>query len=491
MCTGKENDLKTTGKRAVSFLLVLILAASVFCMPHVTAKAETADPPRGNVVEKLKKVLKAYPDGSKWTKSFDGGSECYGFAKLVIKEVFGKKGSTVRSWKSVNGTLTLKGMKKIGDDVKKCTAKNVAELLSNARPGDVLYFDRINSDSDSHSMIVYSVSATGVVIYECNYYQKKYGYCGVSKTTVSFQALANRQSQGTPFGKLTLLRADNWDKANSTLKLSGFSGPEGNLPQYPEDCALTGTFTSNYTITKVSAKVIDQKTGEKLTGFSYSREWNSLSYDILTDGLDAAFDFSKLKAGEYKLEITAKDAAGQTKKKSTAFTVPIIPVSSIILDQTAITLRMNTNQKLTATVSPIDASNQALTWKSGDKSIVTVDKNGIITPVGPGQTTVTVTAKDGSGVKATCRVTVLPIPVQGVTLNKTKATLKVGATLTLKATVTPADATNRAVTWKSSNKNVVKVSSGGKLTALKKGTAVITVTTKDGRFIAECTVTVK
>ncbi len=476
--------MKTTGKRAISFLLALFLTSFVFCALGVNVKAETANPPEGNVIEKLEKVLKAYPSGSKWTKSFDGATECYGFAKLVIKEVFGKKGNTPRSWK-YNGTPTT-GMKKIGA-VKESTAANVEALLRKARPGDVLQFDRKNSSSIAHSMIVYSVTKTGAIIYECNYYSK----CGVTLNKLSFKKIADRQSSETPFGKLTLLRADNWDLINSKLGLSGFSGPEGNLSQYPEDCDLTGTFTSNYTINKVTAKVKDEKTGKKLDGLSSSVEWDSLSYDILTDGLDYAFDFSKLKAGEYKLEITAKDAAGQTKKQSTSFTVPIIPVSSITLDQTAITMMMNTNQRLTATISPLDASIQTLAWSSEDKNVVTVDKNGVITPIGPGQTTITATAKDGSGVKATCQVTVLPVPVEGVRLNKTKLTMKVGATLTLKATVMPSDATNRAVTWKSSNKNVVKVTSGGKLTALKKGTACITVKTKDGHFTAECTVTVK
>jgi len=81
------------------------------------------------------------------------------------------------------------------------------------------------------------------------------------------------------------------------------------------------------------------------------------------------------------------------------------------------------------------------------------------------------------------------ISVNGVTLNKSTAILTVGDTLTLNATVTPYDATNKAVRWTSSNTSVAKVSNGT-ITALASGTTVITVTTNDGGYTAKCTVTV-
>lgn len=82
------------------------------------------------------------------------------------------------------------------------------------------------------------------------------------------------------------------------------------------------------------------------------------------------------------------------------------------------------------------------------------------------------------------------ISVERVTLNKTSATLTVGDTLTLTATITPTNATNKNVTWKSSDTTVATVSNGV-VTAKKAGTATITVTTADGSKTATCTVTVK
>ena len=83
------------------------------------------------------------------------------------------------------------------------------------------------------------------------------------------------------------------------------------------------------------------------------------------------------------------------------------------------------------------------------------------------------------------------VSAEEITLNKTSATLVKGASLQLKATVTPADAADGMVTWKSSNTSVAKVSSSGLVTAVAKGTATITVTTKDGSKTATCKVTVK
>ena len=82
------------------------------------------------------------------------------------------------------------------------------------------------------------------------------------------------------------------------------------------------------------------------------------------------------------------------------------------------------------------------------------------------------------------------VPVTGVTLNKTAATLVVNHSEQLTVSVTPANATDQTVTWTSDNEAVVTVDNTGKVTAVGTGQAVITATTKDGSFSASCTVTV-
>lgn len=81
--------------------------------------------------------------------------------------------------------------------------------------------------------------------------------------------------------------------------------------------------------------------------------------------------------------------------------------------------------------------------------------------------------------------------VTKVTLNRKSVTLNKGKTITLKASVAPANAANKKVTWRSSNKNIAVVSRQGKVKAVGKGTAKITVTTEDGKKTAVCTVKVK
>ncbi len=83
------------------------------------------------------------------------------------------------------------------------------------------------------------------------------------------------------------------------------------------------------------------------------------------------------------------------------------------------------------------------------------------------------------------------VSVNGVKLSSTKLTMTVGDTKSISATVTPSNATNKGVTWTSSNTSVATVSSNGKITAKKAGTAKITVKTKDGSKTASCTVEVK
>jgi uncharacterized protein YjdB len=113
--------------------------------------------------------------------------------------------------------------------------------------------------------------------------------------------------------------------------------------------------------------------------------------------------------------------------------------------------------------------------------------------VAAGSATVTVTTSDGNKT-ATCAVTVTSgssnVPVTGVSLNKTTMNLTVGITETLTATITPSNATNKAVTWRSSNTSVATVSVYGLVTPVVAGSATITVTTSDGNKTATCAVTV-
>jgi uncharacterized protein YjdB len=104
--------------------------------------------------------------------------------------------------------------------------------------------------------------------------------------------------------------------------------------------------------------------------------------------------------------------------------------------------------------------------------------------------TITATASDGSGITATCTVTVNPVPVASIGLNKPTLTLEAAQTETLVATVLPANATNKAVTWESTAPAIATVDANGKVTAVSVGVATITATASDGSKTATCEVAV-
>ena len=145
---------------------------------------------------------------------------------------------------------------------------------------------------------------------------------------------------------------------------------------------------------------------------------------------------------------------------------------------------------LSARVSPEAASDRAVAWSSSDRSVATVDKTGTVQGLKPGTATVTATAEGKSG---TCAVTVKAkaVNVTEVTLDKTELTLTEGETETLTATVKPDNADNKKVKWSSDKTEVATVDGDGRVTAVKAGEAVITVTTEDGGKTATCKVTVK
>ena len=172
-------------------------------------------------------------------------------------------------------------------------------------------------------------------------------------------------------------------------------------------------------------------------------------------------------------------------------TPPVVSVTGVTLNKTSTSIQVGGTETLTATVSPKDAANKKVTWKSSNAAIASVDANGKVTGVKAGEATITVTTEDG-GKTATCKVTVSDkeIKVTGVKLNKSETNLLVSGNETLTATVLPEDATNQNVTWKSDKPEIATVDANGKVTAVKVGEATITVTTEDGGKTATCKVTV-
>ena len=168
---------------------------------------------------------------------------------------------------------------------------------------------------------------------------------------------------------------------------------------------------------------------------------------------------------------------------------PVVKVQSIAIEQGDMTLTEGESVNLSAKVLPENAADKTINWSSSDGSVVMVSSNGKAMALALGKAIITAKSGDKSDF-ITITVEAKVIPVIGVSLDKTQIAIKVGESETLTPTITPEDATNKKVSWTSSNDNVATVEEG-KVVGVQPGSVTITVTTEDGAKTAECPVTVK
>lgn len=164
-----------------------------------------------------------------------------------------------------------------------------------------------------------------------------------------------------------------------------------------------------------------------------------------------------------------------------------IEVASIALSRSSAELEIGETLSLKATVSPSNAAYDSITWTSSNATVATVSDSGLVSALSEGNTTITVMA---DGKKASCSITVIKgyVAVSSLTLNKEKLELFKGETETLRVTISPDDATDKAITWTSSAPEIVSVS-GGSVSAIEVGDAIIYA--KAGDVSATCSVSVK
>jgi uncharacterized protein YjdB len=166
-----------------------------------------------------------------------------------------------------------------------------------------------------------------------------------------------------------------------------------------------------------------------------------------------------------------------------------IQVTGVTLNQSTASVNVGATLQLTATVAPANATNKSVVWSSSNNSRATVSANGLVTGVSGGSATITVTTNNGS-FTASCAVTIgASVAVSGVSLSVRSSSIEIGGTLQLVATVSPANATNKLVTWSSSSSSA-SVSQDGLVTGVSGGTATITVTTQSASKTATSTVLV-
>ncbi len=169
-----------------------------------------------------------------------------------------------------------------------------------------------------------------------------------------------------------------------------------------------------------------------------------------------------------------------------------VAVTGVSLNKQTLSMVEGDSETLTSTVAPSNATNKAVSWKSSDASVASVDNSGKVTAVKAGSATITVTTTDGSKT-ATCSVTVTAktIEVNDVGLDKSEMEMVAGDSYQFTVTLKPDNASDKTLSWSSSDENVATVDNSGKVTAISEGKVTITVKTSNPAQSASCDITVK
>jgi uncharacterized protein YjdB len=168
----------------------------------------------------------------------------------------------------------------------------------------------------------------------------------------------------------------------------------------------------------------------------------------------------------------------------------ILVPQSISLSKSSLSLMVNRTAQLTATINPSSATNKSVTWTSCNPEIATVDSKGKVNALKVGTVTITATANAAPTIKKSIPVTVTKVIPTSLKLSKSSLNITKNQTVKVAATVTPGDATDKTVIWKSSNTQVATVDTKGNVKGIANGSATITATAKDNSNIFK-TVSVK
>lgn len=239
------------------------------------------------------------------------------------------------------------------------------------------------------------------------------------------------------------------------------------------ECSNLNKIVLPYRVTKIGAKAFGNCTG--LTEATILRNVTEISSDAFSyPDILTIYGVSGTYAETYAGEIGA------------AF-VPIdVPATDVSLNENSLRLAKGASFQLIPSITPANFTD-ATAWKSNNTDVATVTDDGLVKAVGIGEATISFVVGNK---KATCSVTVVQ-PVTSISLNKTSLSMNAGEAFQLIATVSPSNAENKEIEWSTSDETIAAVDQSGLVHALKKGTATVTATAKDGSgTYRTCAVTV-
>ena len=235
------------------------------------------------------------------------------------------------------------------------------------------------------------------------------------------------------------------------------------------------------TITSISQKEKVEATIEPIYSFPKA-VYKSSNTNIAK--VDSNGNITPVGNGTCRITATTLDG---TNLATSCDVIVDIKTGYIILDKTNYTFNKVGSMKLNATVSPKESNNN-LKWSSSDEKVAKVNSDGTVTAVGNGTCKITVETTDGTNLSVSCNITV-DIKSEKLSLDKTSYTFNEPRALELTATVLPKEA-SKDLKWTSSDEKVAKVTTGGVVVPVGKGSCKITVETTDGTNLsASCSIT--
>ena len=305
--------------------------------------------------------------------------------------------------------------------------------------------------------------------YNLNLSQEGQGTISVSKNQLKpgeSATLTARAAQGWRF--------DHWEENGQNVTENPLTITMGT-----QDRSIKAVFTELPKV-MVTLQIVDTN-GQKLADPQYQDVTSGGTVTFQVPNL-ANVNFKGWKRNGQIVETGSSYTLSNVRQNETIQAIFEVPVQSITVTPTSITAKVGEGPiQLTATVLPSNATNKTVTWISKNEQVVKVDSSGKVTIIGAGETAIEAKAGEKTftvqvKIEAQSQQPQEPqdVPVQSITVTPGSITAKVGeGPIQLTATVLPANATSKTVTWTSKNEQVVKVDSSGKVTIIGAGDTAI------------------
>ena len=333
-----------------------------------------------------------------------------------------------------------------------------------------------NSSNALENWVPGGTSLQMITLKDARTYNLNLSQVGQGTVSVSKNQLKSGESATLTAQAAQGWRFDHWEENGQNVTENPLTITMGT-----QDRSIKAVFTELAKL-RVTLEILDTK-GQKLADPQTQEVTSGGTVTFQVPNL-ANVNFKGWKRNGQIVETGSSYTLSNVTQNETIQAVFEVPVQSITVSPTSITAKVGEGPiQLTATVLPANATSKTVTWTSKNEQVVKVDSSGKVTIIGAGDTTIEAKAGEKT-FTVQVKIEAQPqqpqpqepqeVPVQSITVSPTSITAKVGeGPIQLTATVLPANATSKTVTWISKNEQVVKVDSSGKVTIIGAGEAAI------------------